>query len=198
MQLEEVRAFLQDRRGQLTDELAELTKPPEAGSNVSFGKRIGEGTTEAVERISSTAAARSIAAALAEADRALKKVDERTYGMCDDCGRAISSERLEAMPSATLCVTCSARAAHTETAEGSRPLSKGCVRGRRISSRPRRARGVLPSVANAAAWPRGAAAPSLRSGASGCGGDVDGPPRPVVRRDAESLTRDCAVGTAQC
>ncbi len=103
MQLEEVRAFLQDRRGQLTDELAELTKPPEAGSNVSFGKRIGEGTTEAVERISSTAAA------LAEADRALKKVDERTYGMCDDCGRAISSERLEAMPSATLCVTCSAR-----------------------------------------------------------------------------------------
>ena len=109
MGLKEVQALLEARRRQLADELAELTKPPEAGSNLSFGKRIGEGTTEAVERISSTAAARSIAAALGEVDRALEKVDEGTYGLCDDCGQPISSERLEAMPSATLCVTCSAR-----------------------------------------------------------------------------------------
>jgi DnaK suppressor protein len=109
MQLEEVQALLQERRRQLAEELAELTKPPEAGSNLSFGKRIGEGTTEAVERISSTAAARSIATSLAEVDRALERVDEGTYGLCDDCGQAISSERLEAMPSATLCVTCRAR-----------------------------------------------------------------------------------------
>ena len=113
MQLTEVQARLQARRRQLAGELAELTKPPEAGSNLSFGKRIGEGTTEAVERISSTAAARSIAAALTEVDRALEKVDEGTYGRCDDCGQTISSERLEAMPSATLCVTCStSRSAH--------------------------------------------------------------------------------------
>jgi DnaK suppressor protein len=109
MRLEEVQILLKARRRQLAEELAELTKPPEAGSNLSFGKRIGEGTTEAVERISSTAAARSIAAALAEVDRALVKVDEGTYGLCDDCGVPISSERLEAMPSATRCVTCSAR-----------------------------------------------------------------------------------------
>src|SRR5437870_6611132 len=106
MELDAVRTVLAARQQQLRDELAELTKPPEAGSNLSFGKRIGEGTTEAVERISSTAAARSIAATLAEVDRALEKVDEGTYGICDDCGQAISSERLEAIPSATLCVTC--------------------------------------------------------------------------------------------
>jgi DnaK suppressor protein len=109
MERAEVQVLLEARRRQLADELAELTKPPEAGSNLSFGKRIGEGTTEAVERISSTATARSIAAALAEVERALEKVDEGTYGRCDDCGEPISSERLEAMPSATLCVTCSAR-----------------------------------------------------------------------------------------
>jgi len=105
----EVRILLEGRRRQLAAELAELTKPPEAGSNLSFGKRIGEGTTEAVERISSTAAARSIAAALAEVDRALEKVDEGTYGFCDECEQSISPERLEAMPAATMCVTCSAR-----------------------------------------------------------------------------------------
>jgi RNA polymerase-binding transcription factor len=109
MEPAEVRVLLEARRRQLADELAELTKPPEAGSNLSFGKRIGEGTTEAVERISSTATARSIAAALAEVERALEKVDEGTYGLCDDCEEPINSERMEAMPSATLCVTCSAR-----------------------------------------------------------------------------------------
>jgi len=109
MEPEDARALLQARQRQLAHELAKLTKPPEAGSNLSFGKRIGEGTTQAVERISSTAAARSIATSLAEVDRALEKVDEGTYGLCDDCGQLIGSERLEAMPSATLCVTCSAR-----------------------------------------------------------------------------------------
>jgi DnaK suppressor protein len=109
MELEEVQTLLEARRRQLADELAKLTKPPEAGSNLSFGKRIGEGTTEAVERISSTAAARSIATALAEVDRALEKVNEETYGQCDNCGQPIGSERLEAIPFATLCVTCSAR-----------------------------------------------------------------------------------------
>jgi DnaK suppressor protein len=109
MEMADVQTLLETRRRYLADELAELTKPPEAGSNLSFGKRIGEGTTEAVERIRSTAAARSIAAALAEVDRALEKVVEGTYGLCDDCKQPISSERLEAMPAATLCVTCSAR-----------------------------------------------------------------------------------------
>ena len=109
MGLTEVRVLLEDRRRQLAAELAELTKPPEAGANLSFGKRIGEGTTEAVERISSTAAARSIAAALAEVDRALEKVDEGTYGLCDECEQSIGSERLDVMPAATLCVICSSR-----------------------------------------------------------------------------------------
>jgi len=109
MELAEIKTLLKARRRRLAGELAELTKPPEAGSNLSFGKRIGDGTTEAVERISSTAAARSIAATLADVDRALDKVHEGTYGLCDDCGRLIASERLEAIPFATLCVTCSAR-----------------------------------------------------------------------------------------
>ena len=104
----EARERLLERRRQLTDELAALTKPPEAGTNLAFGKRIGEGTTEAVERISSTAAARAMAAALADVDRALEKLDEGTYGRCDRCGGPIAPERLEAIPSAVLCVTCSA------------------------------------------------------------------------------------------
>src|SRR3989442_6666425 len=101
MQPEEVQTLLEARRRQLADELAELTKPPEAGSNLSFVKRIGEGTTEAVERISSTAAARAITIALGEVDLALEKLDEATYGQCDDCGQPIISHRLAATASPT-------------------------------------------------------------------------------------------------
>jgi RNA polymerase-binding transcription factor len=109
MEPSEAHALLQARRRQLADELAALTKPPEAGSNLSFGKRIGEGTTEAVERISSTAAAKSIAAALADVDRALAKLADGSYGLCDSCGRPINPERMDAIPAAVLCVTCSAQ-----------------------------------------------------------------------------------------
>jgi DnaK suppressor protein len=104
-----VRALLQARRQELAAELARLTAPPEAGSNLSFGKRIGDGTTEAVERISTTLTARSIAAGLADVDRALEKLDDGTYGRCDECGRAIPAARLEAVPATAYCVECSAR-----------------------------------------------------------------------------------------
>ena len=38
--------------------------------------------------------------------RALKKIENGHYGECDECGESISSERLEARPSAELCLTC--------------------------------------------------------------------------------------------
>jgi DnaK suppressor protein len=102
----EVAKVLEARRSELAEELARLTAPPEAGTNLSFGKRIGEGTTQAVERINTTAAARSIAAALASVDRALEKLAEGTYGFCDNCGLAIAPERMEAIPGTVFCVTC--------------------------------------------------------------------------------------------
>jgi DnaK suppressor protein len=105
-----VQALLEERRQVLVEELARLTElPPEPVGNLSFGKRIGDGTTEAVERISTTAAARSIAASIADIDRALAKLTEGTYGRCDECGEAISGERMDAIPWAAYCVTCSAR-----------------------------------------------------------------------------------------
>ena len=99
---------LRERRADLQRELAQLTAPPKAGTNLSFGKRIGDGTTEAVERLNATAMARSIAASVADIDRALQKIGDGSYGSCDRCGNAIPAERLEAVPHSVLCVRCAA------------------------------------------------------------------------------------------
>jgi YteA family regulatory protein len=43
---------------------------------------------------------------IAEIDDALARMAEGTYGICEDCGAAIATARLEAMPSATTCIAC--------------------------------------------------------------------------------------------
>jgi DnaK suppressor protein len=93
----------------LESELTRLVEPPSEGASVSFGKRIGDGTTEAVERLSTTAAARSIADSMADIDRALVKIETGTYGVCDECGGKISADRLDALPAASRCVLCARR-----------------------------------------------------------------------------------------
>ncbi len=109
MDQEAVRRALLARREQLGAELGRLTEVPrDPMVAVSFGKRVGDGTTEAVERINTTAAAETFAALITEADRALAKLDEGTYGVCDSCGVAIPENRLEAIPWTAFCVDCSA------------------------------------------------------------------------------------------
>jgi len=97
------------RRADLQTELDRLTEPPEEGVSVGFGKRVGDGTTEAVERLATTATARSIAASIKDIDSALLKVEAGTYGICDSCGKPIGETRLEALPASTLCVSCASR-----------------------------------------------------------------------------------------
>ncbi len=46
---------------------------------------------------------------LAEIEAALARLDDGTYGDCLECGEQIDVERLEAIPSAALCVNCKAR-----------------------------------------------------------------------------------------
>jgi len=101
----DVRALLEARREELTRELEGLVAVPrDPMTAISFGKRIGDGTTEAVERLNRTGVAQSISTSMEEVERALEKLDEGTYGVCDDCGEPVAPERMEAIPWAALCV----------------------------------------------------------------------------------------------
>ena len=43
---------------------------------------------------------------LSKIDKALKKIDEGEFGVCEACGDEISNKRLEARPVTTLCIRC--------------------------------------------------------------------------------------------
>ena len=43
---------------------------------------------------------------LSKVDKALKKIEEGEFGICESCGEDISVKRLEARPVTTLCIRC--------------------------------------------------------------------------------------------
>jgi DnaK suppressor protein len=104
--LSAVRRELEQRRDDLRQRVAVLGRPPELGSSQGFGKRIGDGTVEAISRLTEIGVGSSLEDGLARTERALAKLDEGTYGRCDGCGGPIAAERLRAMPAGVLCLSC--------------------------------------------------------------------------------------------
>jgi len=51
---------------------------------------------------------------LIKMDAAERKLNEGTYGVCEECGKDISEERLAALPCAVRCVQCEERLEHTD------------------------------------------------------------------------------------
>jgi DnaK suppressor protein len=95
----------------LRDDLESRAASLRAGANVpsggiSFGKRVGEGTSIAIERFADVAIHDQIIQQLAAVDGALVRAAEGTYGVCQVCRRHIAPERLEAIPWAATCVSC--------------------------------------------------------------------------------------------
>lgn len=102
--LERARAELTERAQTLRAQLADLTRPVEGGATIGFGKRIGEGTTQAIQQMEDASAAQTVHGLLTEVEAALAKLDAGTYGRCDVCGEPIGEARLEFRPWSTTCI----------------------------------------------------------------------------------------------
>ena len=46
---------------------------------------------------------------ISQIDRAVSRIDDKSYGTCERCGRPIDAARLKALPHASLCLDCKRR-----------------------------------------------------------------------------------------
>jgi RNA polymerase-binding transcription factor len=114
--LKRLRQKLIDERDQqlrheeeLQAEAEELAQERDPG-DTQFDEESGEGDTVNVERERDLLLSASARQTVDAIDRALKRMDAGTYGVCVPAGRRLSVERLEAIPYAEECVDCKARA----------------------------------------------------------------------------------------
>lgn len=107
-ELDRIRSLLSQKRAVLTQhletELVELEKPEK------------KHRTDLEEIASDTHETDSVCEIMGiesnqieQIERALNKIDNGTYGICEDCGEEIPIARLEALPFATQCIACKRR-----------------------------------------------------------------------------------------
>jgi DnaK suppressor protein len=111
--------FLDGQRQMLLDERATYIRSAESlkaqadslalehePGDVQFDEEGGEGGTANVDREMDLHLSAQARATVVEIDRALAKIEDGTYGSCEQCGDTIPDARLQALPHAALCVTC--------------------------------------------------------------------------------------------
>ena len=104
LDLTEMRAELDAKEADLRRSIDRLTAPVSDGATIGFGKRIGEGTTQAIQQMADASSAQTLHATLDAVLRAKAKLADGTYGQCDVCGEPIDEDRLAFRPWSTCCM----------------------------------------------------------------------------------------------
>jgi len=98
----------QDKRKRLQDIIQEDSKRWEqirdllGGENSSFSTH----PAAAAQNMSDLFLFRTLTEKKQLAGRALKKIEEGTYGICDVCGKKIDPKRLRVLPETPFCIEC--------------------------------------------------------------------------------------------
>ncbi|WP_109473913.1 TraR/DksA family transcriptional regulator [Ornithinimicrobium cavernae] len=100
----EIRETLLAKEDDLLEQMARLTRPEQDQGAISFGKRVGDGTAMAVDRLTAVGAHDNLQDILDQVRRALLRLDEGSYGLCEVCGAQILPGRLEVRPWSTRCL----------------------------------------------------------------------------------------------
>ncbi len=109
-----LRSELAGERARLAREIetleAELAQSLEDASEESpYDQHMAETVAATLDREIVLTLEGNAQAAIAHIDRALQKLEDGSYGTCDQCGLAISEDRLRAAPFANLCIECKRR-----------------------------------------------------------------------------------------
>ena len=100
--LEEEKAALER---QLTEHGAQVVGS-ELEVQVSVDEGFADSAQATAERSELLAIVDGLANMYSEVSNALERIERGAYGKCERCGNEIPQERLEALPTASLCVAC--------------------------------------------------------------------------------------------
>ena len=98
------RKALQEEREEL---LGDLARPEETGNQET--SEIGDLATSRIEQFVDDRERQRRQDRVDAIEAALLRLDEGTWGVCSDCGEKIAAGRMEALPTATKCVTCAGK-----------------------------------------------------------------------------------------
>ena len=111
--LQKYEALLLAKRAELLEELGLLKKSglnstlkDASGEISSYSTHMADQGTDSFEREKTFQLASKSGRFLHHIDEALLRIKDNTYGKCQECGKEISSARLEAVPHARLCIAC--------------------------------------------------------------------------------------------
>lgn len=88
--------------------------------SIGHSSHMAEDATEAFEQTVGVALRRKLEDSLERNQRALQKLKDGVYGICESCGARIDRARLKALPSAARCIECQARREYNGTRVSSR------------------------------------------------------------------------------
>ena len=101
----ELKTRLEEEKKSLDRQLADYGASGD-GIDVALGEGFADSGQATAERTEALGIVETLRSQRAEVVAALERMEAGTYGKCDNCGNEIPDARLEAVPSALLCVSC--------------------------------------------------------------------------------------------
>lgn len=92
--------------GELEKELVVLGASPDGSFEVSLDEGFADAAHATSERARVLSLVESLHTRLQDVHAALARLNRGDYGACERCGNDIPAERLDAVPTARLCMTC--------------------------------------------------------------------------------------------
>ncbi|MFA6466698.1 MAG: TraR/DksA C4-type zinc finger protein [Patescibacteria group bacterium] len=108
--VEERKVALEKRREELKKELNssadQIAENDYDAKFIDLGEKDDENAAEVAMFEKNLSMEKTLEVSLYNVNRALKKIEDGTYGICEKCQNPIAPERLNAFPSATACMKC--------------------------------------------------------------------------------------------
>jgi DnaK suppressor protein len=108
-ELKSMRTQLQKELVRLRQELADAEKEMEdliAAAGVGAGDDQADAGTKTFEREHEMSLVYNARDMVTQTERAVERIDTKSYGKCEECGSFIGKDRLQVFPRATLCMAC--------------------------------------------------------------------------------------------